>query len=233
MKFDHLVIRDVEGERRFDAAQLPLRVGTGSDCELRLPGPGGGPVALLDLLNGAPFVQPVGRDAILTINGEPLQTSRGLEPDDELAFFGSRIRVAAADAGLVLEVRLEDSAYVTQPPELPDSAAAVDDETIAPTAFRRAADSQAARVQEQRSPLKLVVGIALSVLVLMSYLLFSSKSIQFDVEHGDGVRAVDGDADQGLVDTVVGADRGNMCVMVTDTKRRNPQLPGHFRRQTG
>ncbi|MFZ9053046.1 MAG: PEGA domain-containing protein [Woeseiaceae bacterium] len=182
MKFDHLVIRDVEGERRFDAAKLPLRVGTGSDCELRLPGPGGGPVALLDLLNGAPFVQPVGRDAILTINGEPLQTSRGLEPDDELAFFGSRIRVAAADAGLVLEVRLEDSAYVTQPPELPDSAAAVDDETIAPTAFRRAADSQAARVQEQRSPLKLVVGIALSVLVLMSYLLFSSKSIQFDVE---------------------------------------------------
>ena len=131
MKFDHLVIRDVEGERRFDAAKLPLRVGTGSDCELRLPGPGGGPVALLDLLNGAPFVQPVGRDAILTINGEPLQTSRGLEPDDELAFFGSRIRVAAADAGLVLEVRLEDSAYVTQPPELPDSAAAVDDETIA------------------------------------------------------------------------------------------------------
>ena len=43
MSFDHLFIRDVEGERRIDASELPLRVGTGTDCQLRLPGPGGGP----------------------------------------------------------------------------------------------------------------------------------------------------------------------------------------------
>ena len=51
MSFDHLFIRDVEGERRFDAADLPLRVGTGTDCQLRLPGPGGEPFALIDLLD--------------------------------------------------------------------------------------------------------------------------------------------------------------------------------------
>ena len=35
MSFEHLFIRDVEGERRVAAADLPLRVGTGSDCGLR------------------------------------------------------------------------------------------------------------------------------------------------------------------------------------------------------
>ena len=75
MSFDHLFIRDVEGERRIDASELPLRVGTGTDCQLRLPGPGGGPVMLLDLLDGAPFVQPFGRSDSMQINSGPLSTS--------------------------------------------------------------------------------------------------------------------------------------------------------------
>ena len=182
MSFDHLTIRDVEGERRIGAERLPLRVGTGSDCELRLPGPGGGPVMLLDLLDGVPFVQPVGRDAVLQINGEPLIASSRLNDQDELQFFGSRILVSAADNRLVLDVRLEDSAYVTQPPESPDDAHAGEDEAIAPTAFRRAAETRAAVVETHRSPLKAIVGSALGILLVASYLLFTSKSIQFDVE---------------------------------------------------
>ena len=155
MSFDHLFIRDVEGERRIDADTLPLKVGTGSGCEIRLPGPGGGPVALLDLLDGIPFVQPVGRDASLQINGEPLQASRRLQDGDELQFFGSSVRSVVSPERLLLEVRLEDSAYVTQPPEMPDAVAA-QDETIAPTAFRRAADTQAASVDSERHPLRTI-----------------------------------------------------------------------------
>ena len=49
----NLVIRDVEGERQIAADRLPLRVGTGSNCDLRLPGPGGGPVMMLDVLDDA------------------------------------------------------------------------------------------------------------------------------------------------------------------------------------
>ena len=93
MSFDHLFIRDVEGERRLAARDLPLRVGTSSDCELRLPGPGGEPVALLDLLDGSPFVQPVGRDDAMQIKGEPLTTSTRLSDGDTLQFYGSRIGI--------------------------------------------------------------------------------------------------------------------------------------------
>ncbi len=58
MRFDSIVVRSVEGERRFGRDELPLRVGTGGSCQLRLPGPGGEPVALLDLLDELPSSSP-------------------------------------------------------------------------------------------------------------------------------------------------------------------------------
>ena len=182
MSFDHLIVRDVEGERRVDAHALPLRVGTSGDCELRLPGPGGGPVALLDLLDGIPFVQPVGRSEALTINGEILETSRKLQDGDELRFYGSRIRVATQGGELSLDVRLEDSAYVTRPPQMADADEVPDDEAIAPTAFKRAVETAARIEQHRTSPLKIIVGVGLAVLLLSSYLLFSAKSVQFEIE---------------------------------------------------
>jgi len=181
LSFDHLIIKDVSGERRVDAKSLPLRVGTGSDCGLRLAGPGGGPVVLLDLLDGAPFVQPVERDSTVEINGAPLLSSRRLEHGDELEYFGSRIRVLVAGERLLLEVRLEDSAYVTRPPELAEAGTATPEETIAPTAFQRASKTQASIAVARHSPLKTIVGAGLALLLIASYLLFSARSVQFDV----------------------------------------------------
>jgi formylglycine-generating enzyme required for sulfatase activity len=179
LSFDHLYIRDVEGERRIGATDLPLRIGTGNDCGLRLPGPGGGPVVLLDILDGAPFVQPVGRDASIAINGEPLATSRRLNDGDELQFYGSRLRLVIAEDHLLLSVHMEDSAYVTQPPEMPDQEIDGLDEAIAPTAFRRAAETRAIEPTTGRSPLKAIVIGGLAVLGIASWLLFTAKSVQF------------------------------------------------------
>ena len=181
MSFDHVIIRDVEGERRVEAKALPLRIGTGSDCELRLPGPGGQAVALFDLLDGTPFVQPVGRSASLTINAQPLETSRRLASGDELAFYGSRIIVTIDNARLTLDVRLEDSAYVTRPPEVDEEAALPDEEAIAPTAFRRVAETTAQVQKESVGPLRYIVGTLLVFLLTASYLRFSAKSVQFEI----------------------------------------------------
>jgi formylglycine-generating enzyme required for sulfatase activity len=163
-----------------------LRVGTGSDSDLRLPGPGGGPVMLLDVLDDAPFVQPVGRDASMAINGETLVASRRLADGDELSFFGSRIAVHLRDGSLALEVRLEDSAYVTKPPEMSDAGAAAEEETIAPTAFRRAAESAATQAEAgSHTTLRAVIGITLGLLIIASFLLFTSKSVKFEVTPGE------------------------------------------------
>ena len=97
MSFENLVIRDVEGERSFGRDELPLRVGTGSDCQVRLPGPGGEPVAMLDLLDGLPIVQPVGRSTSLRINDTALEASRRLVDGDVLQFYGSEIRINVGD----------------------------------------------------------------------------------------------------------------------------------------
>ena len=97
MKVAALVIRDAEGDRRFTLDRLPLRLGTSSDCEIRLPGPGNAAVALIDELDGEPFVQPVGRTGI-RINDQPLATSKRLAEGDELSFFGSRVVVGGDSA---------------------------------------------------------------------------------------------------------------------------------------
>ena len=182
MSFDCLFVRDVEGERRVDSHALPLRVGTSGDCDLRLPGPGGEAVALVDLLDGVPFVQPVGRSASLTLNGDVVETSRRLGDGDELGFFGSRIEIHASEDRLLLEVRLEDSAYVTRPPEVDESDAVPEEESIAPTAFKRAVETSARLEVERTSPLRYIVGTLLVFLLTASYLLFSAKSVEFEID---------------------------------------------------
>ncbi len=182
MKFSSVIIRDSEGERRLNIEQLPLHLGTGTDCDIRLPGPGSTAVALLDELDGAPFVQPVGRSASMKINGEDLRTSRRLANGDELEFFGTRIVVGEKDDALVLHIRLEDSAYVTTPPELPASSAQLASETIAPTAFQRARETAAIEIRQSRHRWQIWVGAAIVLLLLLSSLLFTSKSIQFDIQ---------------------------------------------------
>ncbi len=181
MTFDHLLVRDVQGERRISAAELPLRLGTSSDSDIRLPGPGGSPVIQLDLLDGTPFVQPLGRSDSMLLNGQPLATSSRLADGDVLNYFGSEIRVSAGEQ-LTLDVRLEDSAYVTQAPEFVEAS---EEEAIAPQAFRRAAEKAAPVVQnESRVPVRGILAVILLFLFTASFLLFTSKSIQFTVEPG-------------------------------------------------
>lgn len=181
MKIDAVLIRDAEGERRLTLSELPIRLGTGSDCVVRLPGPGSQAVALLDALDGQPFLQPVGRGGVASVNGEPLTASRRLYEGDELAYFGTQVKITAAAETMILEVRLEDSAYITKPPELPGDGPLVE-ETIAPTAFQRAAKVSVAEEKPHGHRWQAAVGAAIAVLAILSYLLFTAKSIRFEVQ---------------------------------------------------
>ncbi len=184
MKVRAVVVRDAEGERHIDLEQLPLRLGTSSDCEIRLPGPGNAPVALFDVLDGEPFVQPLGKDG-MQFNGAPLTSTRRLAPGDELSYFGTRIVIGDRADTLLAEVHLEDSAYLTKPPELDEAGSGADDEAIAPTAFHRA--RELAPLPQRSSGRGWLAGIGLGIagLLFVSWLLFSSRSIQFVIEPGE------------------------------------------------
>lgn len=182
MKFNAVIVRDSEGERHFDVSRLPLRLGTGTDCEIRLPGPGSNAVALLDELDGEPFVQPIGRNAALKIAGESLVASRRLSDGDELDFYGSSVVVGRQGDAMLLHIRLEDSAYITKPPEHVVSSTAVIEEQIAPTAFRRAEQAAPEEAKAAGFRWQAVVTVVIGILVAVSWLLFTSKSIEFDVQ---------------------------------------------------
>lgn len=185
MTLDTVSTSGATGDRQYGRDALPLRIGTGPDCELRLPGPGSAVIATLDQLDGTAFLQPGARGSDMHINGEPLLASRGLHDGDVILYYGTRILVSMAGNTLNLEVRLEDSAYVTRPPQDSSSPATGSEETIAPSAFRRAAE-----VRPEAKPRKLHVwqtAVALGVALLagVSYLLFTARSIQFDVYPGE------------------------------------------------
>jgi hypothetical protein len=185
LKFDSLIVRDAEGERRFTPDQLPIRIGTGISCEIRLPGPGNAPIAVVDDLDGEPFIQPVGRTSALNINGSLLSTSRRLAAGDELEFFGTRVLVEDQSGTMSLQVLLEGSAYITKAPELESAAGGVDDETIAPTAFQRAGDRKIVESAADEKRWQYFVAGGVFILVVISWLLFSARSIQFEVRPGE------------------------------------------------
>jgi formylglycine-generating enzyme required for sulfatase activity len=182
LNLDAIIIRDSEGERSLAIDRLPIRLGTSNDSEVRLPGPGSNAVALLDELDGEPFIQPVGAAATLKINDAPLTTSMRLSDGDELEFFGTRVVVSTDADRLVLDVRLEGSAYITKPPELDAAAGTADEETIVATAFQRAAATTPAEEKPAGVRWQAIVAGVIGVMLLVSSLLFTSKSIQFDVQ---------------------------------------------------
>src|SRR5690606_36879660 len=118
------------------------------------------------------------------LNGEPLTATRRITPGDELSFFGSRIVIGDAPEALLATAHLEDSAYITRPPELADDSAPAD-EAIAPSAFRRAAEVTAETPKPRAYRWQAAVGSAMVLLVVRSWLLFTSKSVQFRIEPGE------------------------------------------------
>jgi len=182
LNLEKIVIVDSEGRRALDAERMPLRIGTAADCELKLPGPGSRAVAVLDRLDDEVFVQPIGETGSVSLNSEPLTATRRLQDGDVIEFFGSRIAIAVAGEVLSLKVMLEDSVYLTRPPELQDADGAGTSEVITAQTFRRDAAPAAAVTAKEHRRWQAVIGAALGILILVSYLLFSAISVRFEID---------------------------------------------------
>ncbi|MEM1206487.1 MAG: SUMF1/EgtB/PvdO family nonheme iron enzyme [Acidobacteriota bacterium] len=95
------LIDDPAGRRPVDAFPLSLG-GTGADIPLPSRGDAG-PEAWLELSEGDLFVQPAS-GAEVSVNGEPLQSSKWLAPGDTVALGGASLRLLADAGRLVLKV---------------------------------------------------------------------------------------------------------------------------------
>ena len=176
-----LIVRNSGKEQRFEASTLPIRLGTDTASEIRLPGPGSKAVALVDLLDGEPFIQPMGvADGTLKVNGDSVKTSRRLSAGDELEFYGTRVLIEVAGRNLILELQFDGSAYITKPPDLGSDVSA--NEPIMATTFERSSESAQEVVESSGLSWQAIVGGVITVLIAASALLFTSKSIQIYVQ---------------------------------------------------
>lgn len=177
-----ITVNDAAGRREYEPGELPLALGTGPGAELRVPGPGSTEtLALLSELDGAPFIQATARETPVTVNGEPLSGSRRLANGDEIALYGSRIACRYEDGRLTLDVSLEDSVYVTEPPQMPAGAGA-EEEDIEPVAWRAKGELPPPAAGPGGALWRYAVGAALVALAGLAWLLFTSVSVRFEVE---------------------------------------------------
>ena len=181
MTLKHLIVKTVEGEVSYSRKELPLRVGTGNDCQVRLPGPGGSAVAMFDLLDGILIIQPVSKEDFLLLNDKKLDTTRRLSNGDNVKFFGSIIRIIINEQGITLDIHLEDSAYVTQPPKFDETLSEQEYKKITPISFSPTVSDNKDLLFFKKNKIKLFIGSALIFLLSISFLLFTSKSVNFEI----------------------------------------------------
>jgi len=176
-----IIVASEVGEREFGAADLPLRIATAPGSQIPVPGPAAAlPLAVVDVLDGAPFVQPGGAEGRVEVNGEPLSAARRLRDGDEIDAYGTRIRLALAEGELRLELALDESRYVTAPPVAEEGEAAEDAEEIAPIAYRRREIEEQQATVRRGVPWYGWVGAALAVLAATAWLLFTSTSVRLE-----------------------------------------------------
>ena len=78
-------IRQGEDYRSFESDDLPVRIGTDLNADIRILGPLSiGVVVLLDLLDGRPFIQVVSEKPEVLINGQLLTGNHWINNDDRI-----------------------------------------------------------------------------------------------------------------------------------------------------
>jgi formylglycine-generating enzyme required for sulfatase activity len=174
-----IVVSDV-GRREFDSSDLPLRIATAAGSPIPVPGPASAAsLAVVDILDGVPFIQPGEAHGAVRLNDEPLVTSRRLADGDEIEAYGTRIPVVLEQGTLQLRIVPDESRYITAPPATEEEEAGQEEE-IAPIAFRRKEIEGQATEGRRGIPWHYWAGAALAVLAGIAWLLFTSTSVRLD-----------------------------------------------------
>ena len=179
--FDRPVLTaQVDGQlRRFTAAELPLVVGGGPECDIRLHGISGS--LQIGMLDGAYFVQP-GKDTRgLRVEGELVTGSRWLQDGQTVALDTARVRCSLQGDLLDLSIEGQLTGGDTAPPDLEELAREMgeaDEVAVEPIAFRPGMSESARDADARPRRTRVMVGTAFGVLLLLGWFAFTAKSVQ-------------------------------------------------------
>ena len=175
-----IIVVDARGERPFEAEQLPLEIGSRATASIRVPGSvADDPRALVDLLDGRPFLQTTG-GAEVDVNDEGVRANRWLENGDVITVAGVRIECVLGADEMRLQVDVAKLEYPTLPPEVV-AAPAAQPAPIAPVRPRARATATTAESNAGRRARLIGFG-ALGILALIAGFLFTSHAVLIEVE---------------------------------------------------
>ena len=181
-----IVVRDERGGREFRSADLPLSIGGAPSYELLLPGADpGAAIAAIGMLDGRVFIQPNQFNGTLSLNRQPLQETRWLDPGDRIEAAGSLIVYSEDDTRAVLAVSTESAAVDTLPPELDSIAEQVAQplrDEIKPIQFKALRAAQEQDKPARKRPGLIAVWALLGILAVLGWFSFTAKSVQLRFE---------------------------------------------------
>ncbi|MFW2405797.1 MAG: PEGA domain-containing protein [Gammaproteobacteria bacterium] len=178
----NIIVVDANGERTIAAAQLPLKIGSQANADVRVPGAvTEGSRLLVDLLDDRVFLQTVSSDGV-EVNGEPVSANRWLQDGDVIELSGVKISCAFDE-----EFRLTVDVAALEYPTLPPEVATVDVEQPEPITPVRPRARHTEHVEPSATGKRIkYLGLgALGVLLAVAAYLFTAQAVRIDVEPTD------------------------------------------------
>ncbi len=175
-----------QGAKDFSDADLPLIIGTAVEAQVRIPGAlGAAQVATISVLDGRPFLQPVGQYSGLELNSEALAGASWLSDGDVIGVEAVGIECHFAADQWNLALNFAEADYQTLPPDsvAEDTADAV---SIAPIARRNSSSvTESITPGVAAVPWQKLLGAALLVLLLVVVFLFTARAVRIEVNAPD------------------------------------------------
>ncbi|MDP6436660.1 MAG: PEGA domain-containing protein [Gammaproteobacteria bacterium] len=186
-----IVVSDATGTRILGEQNLPLHIGTSTDADIRIPGAiATGDVAQIGVLDDRAFVQVPGAGNV-TVNDEPVSSTRWLEPGDILLVAGIEILCESSPGKLEIRVDYRDVEYETAPPQLAGDT--TDPEPgIKPLRVRRAAAGVSDRGNTRARRGYYAVAGALILLLLAAAYMFTAVTVVIRTEYENSVFSLPG-----------------------------------------
>jgi formylglycine-generating enzyme required for sulfatase activity len=183
-----IVIGAPSGSRRLSHADLPIRIGSDTGADIRVPGAVTGEIiGLVSSLDDRPFLQATGAAAGgLAVNGEPVTATRWLDDGDVITCGTLRVECHFDAGTLRFSVAYTDTEHVTLPPV--GDAVESQGAPVAPLPVR--GHAKAPSGTRRRWPW-LVYGL-LALLAAGAFQLFTAKAVRIVVAPEDARVSVDG-----------------------------------------
>ncbi len=177
-----ITIKDDGGSRLLNEAELPLRIGSSTSADIRVPGAlSSTSIALIGVLDERAFVQPTGGTETVTVDGEEITGTTWLADGSILSVGGIEVRCHVNDDQMQLEVAYPEASYQTLPPDLEAEKAAAE-ETITPIRTRRARTVTGGPDERRRRIVQSSVYGALALLAAFAFYIFSAKPVLIETD---------------------------------------------------